>query len=340
MLLGMDMHHGFVVGKKDLEQQFADAKAFGLDGVYYKSPFYLSHDLNPAELDRCAELSKAAGVYLDFGVGRVNPYNSVETPEIWELAGGDYLKAMEMQILAGARLGCKEFIGVTAGWKGKHKGRFVYDRFRTDVSWEDQLLATEKFLKKVAPVLRDTNTRINLETHEEITSKEILRLIEAVGEDVLGVAFDTANVVARSEDPVAVAKRVAPYTHQMHAKDCIVYYGEKGIIRQVRPSGTGIVDFPQIFQLIQPYCPDLHVQIEDHKGLMHLDYFDPEWVALHPEIDISEAMKLMEYARITQQRIDRGELEDPISYEVPPYVEQRDQRLDIGIRYLSEILPR
>lgn len=340
MLLGMDMHHGFVVGKTDIEKQFEDAKAYGLDGVYYKSPIYLSPSLDNAELDRCLELSKAAGVYLDFGVGRVNPYNTNETPEIWKLTGGDYLKAMELQIIAGARLGCKEFIGVTAGWKGAHKGPFVYDRFRTDVSWEDQLAATEKFLKKVAPVLRDTKTRINLETHEEITSKEILRLIEAVGEDVLGVAFDTANVVARSEDPVAAAKRVAPYTHQMHAKDCIVYFGEHGIIRQVRPAGTGIVDFPQIFDIIKDYCPDLHVQIEDHKGLMHLNYYDPEWIALHPEIDLTEAMKLMQYAGITQKRIDSGELEDPITYEIPPYVEQRTERLDIGIRYLSKTIIR
>lgn len=338
MLLGMDMHHGFVVGKTKLEDQFRLAKEYGLDGVYYKSPIYLSPTLDVGELNHCAQLAKEAGIYMDFGVGRVNPYNTNETPEIWELTGGDYKKAMELQIVAGAQLGCKEFIGVTAGWKGKHTGMYVYDRFRTDVSWEDQLLATEKFLKSLAPVLRDTGTRINLETHEEITSKEILRLIEAVGEDVLGVAFDTANVVARSEDPVAVARRVAPYTYQMHAKDCILYFSDKGIVRQVRPAGTGIVDFPAIFAILKEHCPDLHVQIEDHKGLMHLNYYDKDWLALHPEIDIGEAMKLMEYARLSESRIQAGVLENPLTYEQPPYVEQREERLATGIQYLRKTI--
>jgi len=62
-----------------------------------------------------------------------------------------------------------------------------------------------------------------VETHEEITSFEVARLAEAVGPDVVGVTFDTANVLARAENPMAAARRLAPYTHLSHAKDGILY---------------------------------------------------------------------------------------------------------------------
>ena len=42
---------------------------------------------------------------------------------------------------------------------------------------------------------------MNLETHEEITSFELVRLVEGVGPDVTGIVFDTANLLLRVEHP-------------------------------------------------------------------------------------------------------------------------------------------
>lgn len=340
MKLGIDMHHGFIEGEKTVEEQLKLVKETGLDGAYFKSPLYLSKTLDKGELHYYKQMADELGIYLDFGVGRVNPYNTNETPWIWELTGGDYLKAVELQILAGVEMGCHDFIGVTAGWKGNHKGLFVYDRFRTDVDWSDQLAATAKFLKKLAPILRETHARIDLETHEEITTFEILHLIEEVGDDVLGVAFDTANVVARAEEPLAVAKRVAPYTHQMHAKDCIVFFAEKGLVRQVKPCGEGLVDFGGIFEQLMQYDTEMHIQIEDHKGYMPLNLYEEHWLAMHPELKLSEVMKLVEDAKQFQDRLDDGLEMPPDEYEKIPYTEQRSQRLNQSIAHLRGILGR
>ena len=61
-----------------------------------------------------------------------------------------------------------------------------------------------------------------METHDEITSFDILRLIESVGEDCTGVVLDTASVLQRGEHPVFAAKRVAPFVRQTHIKDAYV----------------------------------------------------------------------------------------------------------------------
>ncbi|MDI4643495.1 sugar phosphate isomerase/epimerase family protein [Cohnella hashimotonis] len=340
MKVGIDMHHGFLTEPATVEQGLEQAKREGFAGVYYKSPLDLSPRLDPGELRAAAECAASLGLYIDLGIGRVNPYNTNEVRDVWLLGGGDYKLAMEKLIGAAAAVGCRELIGVTAGWKGMFTGYHVYDRFRTDIAWEEQLRATASFLRSLAPALRDAGARINLETHEEITTWEILRLIEQVGEDALGVALDTANVVARGEDPLEAAKRVAPYVHQMHAKDCIVYFSDSGIVRQIKPAGQGIVEFEAVLKLIAEHEPKLHLQIEDHKGFMHADLFEAAWRDAHPDLSLADTMALVRHARSCERRIAAGELPDPAAYERPDYREQRDERLTAARSHLLVVLER
>ncbi|QMV42511.1 sugar phosphate isomerase/epimerase family protein [Cohnella cholangitidis] len=339
MKVGIELHHGYLKDEyMPVEQVLEKAKADGYEGVYYKSPFYVSKKLDVGALRGAAACAKDLGMFLDFGIGRVNPYNTTESPEIWRLGGGDYKLAMEKQIYAAAEMGAHELIGVTAGWRGEHKGYFVNDRFRTDVTWEEQLQATTRFLQRLAPVLRETGSRINLETHEEITSYEVLRMIEEIGDDVLGVAFDTANVLSRAEDPVAVAKRAAPYIHQMHAKDGILYFSGNGLVRQLKASGQGIVDYKAIFAEIGKVNPNLHVQVEDHKGLMHVDIYVEQWRNVHPDLSMAEVAELVRLAALCEQRMASGEWMKPDEYEAISYWDEMDERLDSSRKHLQQIL--
>src|SRR5438046_642930 len=104
---------------------------------------------------------------------------------------------------------------------------------------------------------------MNMETHEEITTFEVVRLVEAVGPDVMGVTFDIANVTHRGEDPVAAAHRVAPYTRQTHLKDMILVLDEDGARRQMRPCGQGVVNYEVILPLLYQHNPGLHLTIEN-----------------------------------------------------------------------------
>src|SRR5262249_8369500 len=156
----------------------------------------------------------ALGMYLETGLGKVNPYASPEAPELRAIGDGDIRLGFERMMCACAAIDCRELWIGTANRKSQYAGRFSYDRFRTDVAWDDQLVATERFLPTLAPIARDLGIHLNLETHEEITTFECVRLVEAVGPDVMGVVFDTSNVLHRGEDPVAAAGRIAPYVRQ------------------------------------------------------------------------------------------------------------------------------
>jgi sugar phosphate isomerase/epimerase len=340
MKVGIEMCHGFIedIGFDDFAPGFERAKAFGFSGMYYKSPQYISRNLDPERLRAARQYANELGLYLEFGLGRVNPYNTSEAPEVWLLGGGDYRLSMEKLIEAAARADCHELVGVTAGWKYNHTGYFHFDRFRTDVSWEDQLLATQKFLTILAPVLRNYGSRVNLETHEEITSFEIIRIIEAVGEDVVGVAFDTANILSRGEDPIAAAKRVAPFCHQTHAKDAILFFSEKGVTRQVKPCGDGIVNWREILPILYPDNPALNLTIEDHKGYQMIDLFDDAWRSFHPDLNMAEMGELIRLARSCEEKILRGEIEKVEEYEAIPYKGQMANRLKTSMDYLNGLI--
>ena len=340
MKVGVEICHGFIedLGYDDFVTAYDRVKAFGLAGMYYKSTQNISKTLDLGRLKAARQYADQLGLYLEFGLGRVNPYNTGEAPDVWLLGGGDYRLSMEKLIAAAAEIGCHELLGVTAGWKYNYTGYHHFDRFRTDVTWEDQLLATQKFLKVLAPVLRQYGSRVNLETHEEITSYEILRIIEAVGEDVVGVALDTGNILSRGEDPVAAAKRVAPYCHQTHAKDAILFFSDKGIVRQVKPCGSGVVNWREVLPILYASNPGLTLNMEDHKGYMEIDFFSEEWRSFHPDLNLAEMGELIRLARECEMKIAQGEIQNVLDYEAIPYRDQMNERLKSGMDYLNGLI--
>lgn len=60
--------------------------------------------------------------------------------------------------------------------------------------------------------------------------------------EVLGISFDPVNVLVRLEDPVAAARRVAPYVHHVHVDDAVVIFVDDGLERKLYPPGEGFVD--------------------------------------------------------------------------------------------------
>lgn len=337
MKVGIEGNHTFNCHELGVHRVLELAAEYQLDGVFYKSVLDLSPSLDPGALREVREHADQLGLYLEAGLGRVNPFNTPESPYIRALGDGDYRKACERIIAAGAAIGCTELLAGTGTWKD-YPGRNAFDRFRTDVTWSDQLVATEKFLQQLAPCLRDHGARINVETHEEITSFEVLRLVESVGPDAVGVTFDTCNVMARCEDPIAAAQRVAHYTHLTHIKDAILYFGPAGLVRQPRACGEGVVDWRTLLAILNEASPNLHLSIEDHRGFMPLEIYDPTWLAAHPDLTAEELAQVVRLATLGEAKLTRGEIAAPDAYDAEPWEEQKLKRLVASRDHLRAVL--
>jgi sugar phosphate isomerase/epimerase len=281
------------------------ARALGLDGVFFRSVLAMSPALDPGLLRAIRQRADELSLYLETGVGNVNPYATAESPEIRAIGDGDYQLGLARQIRACEAIGCTELWVGTASYKRAYPGYFAYDRFRTDAPWAEQLAATARFLTTLVPLLRDLGCRLNVETHEEITTVEVLRLIDEVGSEALGVTLDAANVLARAEDPVAAVRRVAPYVHLTHLKDALLTYTADGLERHLRPCGEGIIDWPAILLLLGEHAPDLHLSIENPTttGTLGIQCFDPVWQAAHPDLTVAELAEVFRLAHLSRSRL-------------------------------------
>jgi sugar phosphate isomerase/epimerase len=192
-------------------------------------------------------------------------------------------------------------------------------------------------LQRLAPVLRDCASRINLETHGDVTTFELLRMIEAVGDDVLGVCLDTANVPLHGEHPVAAAHRVAPFTHLLHCKDLILSFADEGLRRQTLPPGRGLIDWPALVGELVRYSPDICLTIEDHKWIFDAAIYTPQWRESQRDVTRDEVLDVVAMAWEGERRIRAGLLPSPEEAEKVPYGEQMEERLKSGVEHFRRL---
>jgi sugar phosphate isomerase/epimerase len=230
-----------------------------------------------------------------------------------------------------------EVCGKIAGVEGPYNGRYAFERFRTDVGWGEQLQASKNLLLKIRPILSDLGLRIDLENHEDLTSQELIRMIEEIGPEYLGVSLDVANLPVLGEDPYEGSVRMAPSTHLVHVKDIFLIPTIKGLLRQIRPAGEGIINWESIIPMIYKQDPNTRLLVEDHKGLIQIDLLEPNWRKYFPELAQHEVDALMELAKIGYQKVEQGTIEAPESYEAIPYKDQKFTRITKSLAYLQEI---
>jgi len=303
-------------------------KELGMEGLFFRTVLDISPTLDSGLLAAVRSRADELGLYLEAGLGKVNPYATPEAPELRAVADGDILLGFRRMMEACAAIGCCELWVSTANRKPAFYGRLSYDRFRTDAPWSDQLAATKRFLKLLAPIARDLGIHLNIETHEEITTFEVVRLVEAVGPDAVGIVLDSSNMLHRAEHPVWAAKRVAPYVRQTHLKDAFVALRPSGIVLQNRPCGDGVVDFAAILEILAAANPSMNLTIENaephdertiDRTQTYVEVFDERFLVGHIDLNVEEFAAYLKLVRDYEQEFVARGLLDWAAYEARPF---------------------
>lgn len=296
------------------DHQFAGGMFGGLETF--------SAELDLAELKEARAYADSLKLYTEVSVSNCNPHQRKRPLD-------EYRKDVEKRIELAAACGWFELHAVLG--EGE-------ERYRDAAPWVDQLSDVAQFIRSLAPVLRAHESRINFETHGDVTTFELIRLIEDVGPDIAGICLDTANLLCHCENPTKAVRRAAPYVHMTHIKDAMITFTDSGYRRQTLPPGRGILDWRTILPALAEHEPNLHLSIEDHKWLFDFHVFDPHWLRLHPDLTIEEFASVLKIAWACQQKMACGELPDPETYNAIPYLEQLDDRLGSGRDYLNSML--
>ncbi len=163
------------------------AAAAGFDALMANDLFDISASLDEGEIHAVRQAAADRGVRLASGLGGFNPLREERNKVVLRAGDGDPVAGALRLATVAAHCGIGELFFVVG---------MIPDRDDPALSWTDQLTAVRDGLVKIAPALRDLGTRLLIKSHEEITTHEILALIEATGPDVLGVAHDPVNAVS------------------------------------------------------------------------------------------------------------------------------------------------
>ena len=293
----------------------------GFEGVQFGGVRALSDGLDAGRLRDIRAYADSKGLYSHISVSCANPIL---------FAGGarPLAQRLEAEVRAAA----------AAGWRELHSIIHLdTERYTHPEPWQAHINQSAALLDRLRPVLEECGARINLENHAD-TTFDLLQIVEGAGPDIVGICLDTANTFVNAEDPVAAARRVAPYTHLTHTKDAIVCLTDEGILRQGRPPGQGNVDFKAILPILGRYAPDLPLSIEDHKWLFTARIYDDAWMDRNPELTKRELSKVVYTAWKSAGQIATGALPAVEMYESTPYLDEMEQRLAAGRDYLKVLI--
>ena len=141
------------------------------------------------------------------------------------------------------------------------------DRREVRDTWAGHLAETVRRLKEIRGLAEEAGVSIAVENHQDLTSDEHVALCEEVGSANVGVTLDAVNPLAVGEDPLAYARRIAPYLKNVHLKDYYLYRTPQGF-RLVRCAiGAGVLDTPGLLALCAAEAPEATISIE--LGALH-----------------------------------------------------------------------
>jgi len=71
---------------------------------------------------------------------------------------------------------------------------------------------------------------------------------------------------------------------------------------------------------------------------MPIEIYLPEWISAHPDLSVDELAQVVRLAKLSEEKIQRKLIEDPISYEAISWDEQMFSRMGKSINYLRSIM--
>jgi sugar phosphate isomerase/epimerase len=299
------------------ELSLEQGAAAGLEVMQFLEPTALSPELRAARLAEIRAAGASLGLELEIGITYL------------ELAGDRPAATVLEKLEACLEAGFTELSTLTK-----------LDRFDAIEPMTAQLDRLTAALESVGPMFERHGAHLNLETHEDLTSDEVVGVIERLDPEIFGVTLDIANFAVNAEDPIAATRRVAPWVRQTHLEDLRLHLVPSGIRRLTCPVGQGILDWAAVVAIVAALERPPNLCVELHRGQFQADVFEPRWIERHPDLRVAElASQLAAAASGAERRggpaLDRGPW--PVPYGSAPHSE-RVAAIQTGATRLREEL--
>jgi sugar phosphate isomerase/epimerase len=311
------------------EQTLTFAADRGLDGVQFLEPTAIDAGLDRGRLESFGKLAAAQGLYLEIGLPSPNPVRRGR--ELGRsVTAAEHAGELRAHLEAVAALGCR-CARVYVGDR--------HDRFRSDVSWSTQLEATSDVLRAITSQLLALDVRVAIETHADLTTGELLELLDLLDARAFGVTLDTGNLPMRLDDPVEAVVRLAPRVLCTHIKDAVLAFTPRGLCWQARPVGSGVLPMPDLLAPLIRECPSVPLTIELHPRTYDLPIYDRKWLAHFSGLKPDALAAVVRLAALCEEQYAQDSLPRPEAVESVPWASRDLDWLASSLGYLRSVVP-
>jgi len=250
----------------------------GLEGVLFEpSPFGSFED---KELDKIRKTAQDKGLYVEMGMGSLFDWHPMAEKGRQLLASAGYDVDVSDAKIAVYHLEVAKKLGSSLL---RCVGGNLFTR---DEGHDMNQLAdkTVDILKESCKVAEDMGIKIAMENHADFTVPELIEILNRVDSPAFGFTVDCANLAFDLDDPIKLAKIMAPYALTTHYKNYQVIRTKEGLALKNCSLAEGEIDIVSIAEILAEHNPDINVNIEIHSQwfAFGLNIFDREFFAKHP----------------------------------------------------------
>jgi 3-oxoisoapionate decarboxylase len=251
------------------------AAQWGLQGVLFElSPFESFRD---DCLARVRDFAAKKNLYVEFGMGSILPSHPMAEKGRRLLAEAGYgsptdpAEIVIHHLQVGRKLG-SPLLRCVAG------NLFFRDEGHDVAATADQVVA---ILKKTCPVAHELGMKIAMENHADFTVRELASIFARVSSPAFGFTLDCANVAFDLDDPLRLARILAPHSLTTHFKNYRIIRTPAGLALQNGALPDGDIDLVAIAQILKEQRPDINLNLEIHSqwapftlNILKTDYWE------------------------------------------------------------------
>ena len=126
--------------------------------------------------------------------------------------------------------------------------------------------------------------KIAMENHADFTVREGAGILARVDSPAFGFTVDCGNLAFDLDEPVRLAKMMAPHALTAHYKNYRILRTPEGLALGNCPLGDGDLDIVAIAEALAEHRPDIRLNIEIHSQFapFRLDILDETFFTRHP----------------------------------------------------------
>ena len=256
----------------------AMAAEMGLKGVLFEfSPFTSYKD---EDLDAVRQYAQDNGLFLEFGMGSLFRWHPMAEKGRTLLGEAGYdISVSDAEVVihhlnAAKRLG-SPLLRCVGG------NLFTRDEGHDMAQLADDTVA---ILREACKAAEDLGLKIAMENHADFTVRELAAIHARVGSPAFGFTLDTGNLAFDMDDPMRLARIMAPHTFATHCKNYKIVRTPQGLALENCALGDGDIDIVAIAELLAETNPETNLSIEIHSQWSHfpLNLLDETYFQRHP----------------------------------------------------------